>query len=82
LRPQSGWLPLAFALDWNRPPRLMNGTSFFYNHTSQWKNEKIKISDILSPLSKNYEKIKDFTILECNILAERLGWLPSALTVK
>ena len=29
LRPQAGWAPLAFALDWNRPPRLMNGTSFF-----------------------------------------------------
>ena len=21
LRPQTGWAPLAFALDWNRPPR-------------------------------------------------------------
>ena len=21
LRPQTGWLPIAFALDWNRPPR-------------------------------------------------------------
>lgn len=29
LRPQTGWLPLAFALDWNRPPRQMNSTSFF-----------------------------------------------------
>lgn len=28
LRPQTGWLPLAFALDWNRPPRQMNSTSF------------------------------------------------------
>jgi nitrate reductase alpha subunit len=25
----AGWLPLAFALDWNRPPRQMNSTSFF-----------------------------------------------------
>ncbi len=24
LRPQTGWLPVAFALDWNRPPRHMN----------------------------------------------------------
>ncbi|OYV15676.1 MAG: narG, partial [Methylococcaceae bacterium NSP1-1] len=24
LRPQTGWLPLAFALDWKRPPRQMN----------------------------------------------------------
>jgi nitrate reductase alpha subunit len=27
LRPQTGWAPLAFALDWNRPPRHMNSTS-------------------------------------------------------
>ena len=24
LRPQTGWLPVAFGLDWNRPPRQMN----------------------------------------------------------
>jgi nitrate reductase alpha subunit len=29
LRPQTGWLPLAFGLDWHRPPRQMNSTSFF-----------------------------------------------------
>ncbi len=28
LRPQTGWLPLAFGLDWQRPPRHMNSTSF------------------------------------------------------
>ena len=33
LRPQTGWTALAFALDWNRPPRHMNSTSFFYAHT-------------------------------------------------
>ncbi len=27
LRPQSGWAPLAFALDWGRPPRQQNSTS-------------------------------------------------------
>ena len=32
LRPQTGWTPLAFALDWHRPPRHMNGTSFWYAH--------------------------------------------------
>lgn len=26
LRPQTGWAPLAFALDWHRPPRHMNST--------------------------------------------------------
>ena len=26
LRPQTGWAPIAFALDWNRPPRQQNRT--------------------------------------------------------
>ncbi|MEF9417298.1 molybdopterin-dependent oxidoreductase, partial [Ralstonia solanacearum species complex bacterium RW470] len=48
LRPQFGWTPLAFGLDWSRPPRHMNGTSFFYNHTSQWRHEKLAVDEILS----------------------------------
>ncbi len=39
VRPQTGWLPLAFALDWNRPPRQMNTTIFFYMHSDQWRYE-------------------------------------------
>jgi nitrate reductase alpha subunit len=49
LRPQTGWTPLAFAQDWNRPMRQMNGTSFFYNHTSQWRHEKLHTEEIASP---------------------------------
>jgi nitrate reductase alpha subunit len=49
LRPQSGWLPLAFGLDWSRPPRQQNSTSFFYAHTDQWRYETLKVSEILSP---------------------------------
>ena len=78
LRPQAGWAPLAFSLDWKRPPRLMNGTSFFYSHTSQWRYEKISMKEILSPLSQNNKKWENLSILDCNIISERLGWLPSA----
>ena len=49
LRPQTGWLPLAFALDWSRPPRQMNSTSAFYAHTDQWRYETLDVSEILSP---------------------------------
>ena len=49
LRPQTGWVPVAFGLDWSRPPRHMNGTSFFYAHTDQWRYETLKVSEILSP---------------------------------
>ena len=47
LRPQTGWLPIAFGLDWSRPPRQMNATSFFYAHTDQWRYETLKVSEIL-----------------------------------
>ena len=41
LRPQTGWQPLAFALDWGRPPRHMNSTSMWYAHTDQWRYETL-----------------------------------------
>jgi nitrate reductase alpha subunit len=47
LRPQTGWAPLAFATDWNRPPRQQNSTSFFYAHTDQWRYERLKMEEIL-----------------------------------
>ena len=76
LRPQCGWLPLAFGLDWQRPPRQMNGTSFFYNHSDQWRYEKLEMTEVLSPLA---DKSKwTGSILDYNTRAERMGWLPSA----
>ncbi|WP_102798821.1 nitrate reductase subunit alpha [Bowmanella denitrificans] len=76
LRPQTGWTPLAFALDWIRPPRHMNGTSFFYNHSSQWRYEKLHMQEVISPLA---DKSKwTGAIIDYNTRAERMGWLPSA----
>src|SRR5690606_9706415 len=76
LRPQCGWLPLAFGLDWQRPPRQMNGTSFFYNHSDQWRYEKLEMSEVVSPLA---DKAKwQGSIIDYNTRAERMGWLPSA----
>ena len=76
LRPQPGWTALAFALDWNRPPRQMNSTSFYYNHTSQWRHERLSVSEILSPLA---DKAKyRGSLIDFNVRSERMGWLPSA----
>jgi nitrate reductase / nitrite oxidoreductase, alpha subunit len=76
LRPQTGWLPLAFALDWYRPPRQMNSTSFFYAHTDQWRYERLSVKEILSPTAdpKEFEG----SLIDFNVRAERMGWLPSA----
>ncbi|MCG7533477.1 nitrate reductase subunit alpha [Pseudoalteromonas sp. OOF1S-7] len=76
LRPQCGWLPLAFGLDWQRPPRQMNGTSFFYNHSDQWRYEKLEMTEVLSPLADKSNWTG--SILDYNTRAERMGWLPSA----
>ena len=76
LRPQTGWQPLAFALDWQRPPRQMNGTSFFYNHSNQWRYEKVELNEILSPLAD--QKKYTGSVIDYNVRAERMGWLPSS----
>ncbi len=76
LRPQPGWMTLAFALDWQRPPRQMNGTSFWYAHTDQWRYEKIATEELLSPLADGSEQHP--TLIDYNVRAERMGWLPSA----
>jgi len=76
LRPQTGWAPLAFALDWTRPPRQMNSTSFFYNHASQWRYEQLQVKELLSPLAdpQHYSG----HLIDFNVRAERMGWLPSS----
>ncbi len=76
LRPQTGWLPLAFGLDWAKPPRHMNSTSFFYNHSSQWRHEKVDLHEVASPLANKDEMQRH--MLDYNIRSERMGWLPSA----
>ncbi len=76
LRPVSGWYPIAFATDWSRPPRLMNGTSFFYAHTDQWRYERLRVSEMLSPLADPGEFKGSF--IDFNVRAERMGWLPSS----
>lgn len=76
LRPQTGWLPLAFALDWSRPPRQMNSTSFFYSHSNQWRYEKLELKEILSPLANPARH--SGSLIDYNVRSERMGWLPSA----
>ncbi|MGE0523673.1 MAG: nitrate reductase subunit alpha [Variibacter sp.] len=76
LRPQTGWTMLTFALDWIRPPRQMNGTSFFYAHSDQWRYEKLDVSELLSPLADPAPYRG--SMIDLNVRAERMGWLPSA----
>ena len=74
VRPLDGWQALAMARDWGGPPRLQNGTSFFYFATEQWKYEDQTVEQLISPLvdKPRYKHGGDY-----NYLAARLGWMPS-----
>jgi nitrate reductase alpha subunit len=76
LRPQAGWAPIAFALDWHRPARQMNGTSFWYFHTDQWRYEKLSADALLAATAKGH--YRGHTLADYNVVSQRLGWLPSA----
>ncbi|WHI55289.1 nitrate reductase subunit alpha [Mammaliicoccus lentus] len=73
-RPIEGWSTIAFAKDWQGPPRLQNATSWFYFATDQWKYEESGVDKLQSPLSNN---LKHQHPADYNVLAARLGWLPS-----
>ncbi|UMT80422.1 nitrate reductase subunit alpha [Staphylococcus roterodami] len=75
-RPIEGWSTVAFAKDWQGPPRLQNGTSWFYFATDQWKYEESNVERLKSPLAKS-EDLKHQHPADYNVLAARLGWLPS-----
>jgi nitrate reductase alpha subunit len=74
VRPLVGWATVAFGLDWLRPPRQQNGTSFYYFATDQWRYETLDAARILSPLAGGAmpQHLADY-----NVIAARLGWLPS-----
>ncbi|MCK5729387.1 MAG: nitrate reductase subunit alpha, partial [Methylococcales bacterium] len=76
LRPQAGWLPVAFGLDWHRPPRQMNGTTFFYFHTDQWRYERLEADGLLAAHAK--ADYKGSNLADYNVVSQRLGWLPSS----
>jgi len=55
----------------------MNSTSFFYAHSNQWRYEKLELDEILSPLADR-SAWENQSLIDCNVRAERMGWLPSA----
>ncbi len=74
VRPQAAWSQVAFGLDWLRPPRQQNGTSFFYFATSQWRYDNFNPETVLSPLTRTAPARH---MADYNVIAARLGWLPS-----
>ena len=73
-RPITGWISLANALDWSRPPRTMIGTAFWYMHTDQWRFDGYQADALASPLAEG-----SFTGMHtADTIAQsaRMGWMP------
>ena len=74
VRPQAGWSQVAFGLDWRRPPRQQNGTSLWYFATDQWRYDTLDAHTLTSPLA---DARMPRHPADYNVIAARLGWLPS-----
>ncbi|CCF65031.1 nitrate reductase subunit alpha [Nocardia cyriacigeorgica] len=74
-RPVTGWSTLAFATDWQRPPRQMQGTVFWYLTNDQWRYDPFTSDTFASPLGEG--RFAGRTAADNIALASRLGWMPT-----
>ncbi|HEU5484213.1 MAG TPA: nitrate reductase subunit alpha [Microlunatus sp.] len=73
-RPITGWISLANALDWSRPPRTMIGTAFWYMHTDQWRFDGYRADALASPLAEG--NLSGLHTADTIAQSARLGWMP------
>ena len=75
VRPITGWSTLAFASDWNRPPRQQATTPFWFLASGQWRYQRTRAGEYASPIGRG--TLKEMHLADCYALAARLGWMPS-----
>ncbi|MCV7215274.1 nitrate reductase subunit alpha [Mycobacterium crocinum] len=73
-RPITGWISLANALDWSRPPRTMPGTSYWYMHTDQWRNDGYLADSLNSPLAQGH--LAGAHTADAIATSAANGWMP------
>ena len=75
VRPITGYSQYATAGDWNRPPRQMIGTAFWYLATDQWRYDGLPADQLASPLARG--AFADRTTADCLVDSVKRGWMPS-----
>ncbi len=73
IRPIMGFQHMAFALDWQRPPRHMNQTAYWYVHTSQYRYDTFSADD----LDAGTGIFEGKSVMDLLSQSVRLGWTPS-----
>jgi nitrate reductase alpha subunit len=74
-RPVTGWATMAMATDWQRPPRQMIGTAYWYTHTDQWRYDGYRADALAWPLARG--GLAGLHTADAMALSARLGWMPS-----
>jgi nitrate reductase / nitrite oxidoreductase, alpha subunit len=75
VRPITGYTQIANALDWNRPPRNMIQTAFWYLHTNQFRYDQFGADTLAATTGKGQLAGKS----TADVIAQsaRMGWMPS-----
>lgn len=76
LRPMNGWQQWAMGTDWQRPPRHMITTGFYYFATEQYRYDNSHASHLGSPLASR-GAIGDKMISDTMAESMRRGWMPA-----
>ena len=67
------WTSLAFALDWQKPPRLQQSPTWHYVHSDQWRYERDFTE--YAPIPPKTKWAKGHA-MDLEAKAVRMGWMP------
>ncbi|HEY6747811.1 MAG TPA: nitrate reductase subunit alpha [Mycobacteriales bacterium] len=74
-RPQVGWSTMASAADWQRPPRQMIQTAYWYLHTDQFRYDHFGADTLAAATAGG--RFAGLTTADLIAKSARMGWMPS-----
>ncbi len=74
-RPVTGWAQLAFGLDWQRPPRQMIHTAYWYLHTDQFRYDTFGADTVSAKTGSGL--LAGLSTADVIAKSARMGWMPS-----
>ena len=75
VRPLTGYTQVANALDWNRPPRNMIQTAYWYLHTDQFRYDQFGADTLSATTGKG--QLAGLSTADVIAKSARMGWMPS-----
>jgi nitrate reductase alpha subunit len=75
VRPITGYAQVANALDWNRPPRNMIQTAYWYLHTDQFRYDHFGADTLSAKTGRG--QLAGLSTADVIAKSARMGWMPS-----